>query len=40
MVHRLREQYLCVVANDGKGVVVNEDVLDNVGPEQDVTGME
>jgi len=38
VAHSPGEQHLCIVPQDGKGG--GEDVLDSVGPEHDVCGME
>lgn len=40
LVHRLKILYLCIYQRMGKEEVVNEDVLDSMGPEHDVNGME
>lgn len=38
VVYTLREQYLCIVSNNGKGKVVNEVVWNSTGPEYGVNG--
>lgn len=40
VVLRLRECYLCIVSNDGKGIVVNEVISSSMGHEHDVNAKE